>query len=186
MFRIVRHISLIACFAISMTLLLTGCSDNSLFGPKTQFYGTIKNAIEFRIKAWEPAHTEKIHTMDPGGFFSCELEGSASYIFRAWLPDGTIIAEFEARINQLSGDAPINGVNVDWCWVVGGPFYAAITPPDPSTQSLVTITITNLHPENPNLIAPTVQMYNSKVEMSRAVDAFTESARRNLPPKEVK
>lgn len=122
-----RYIKMIMLVVIAV-VGMTGCKASDLFAPKTMFYGTIKNNREYRLNVPNPANQPEVHTLDPGSYFSCELEGSREYVFRATLPDGTIYSEFTARINQLSKDATINNVKVDWTWVIGGPFMACVTP----------------------------------------------------------
>lgn len=124
---IARYIKMIMLVVIAV-VGLTGCKMKDIFAPKTQFYGTIKNNIQYRLNVPNPATQSEVHTLDPGSYFSCELEGSREYVFRATLPDGTIYSQFTARINQLSKDATINNVKVDWTWVIGGPFTACVTP----------------------------------------------------------
>ena len=130
--RIARSISSsIALVAIATLVMigLVGCSPNdNPFAPKTMFYGFEKNAVQYRLNVSDPSDQTKIWTLDPTEGFHAEVPGSSVIHSEAHLPDGTLYAVLDARINQVSNDAQVNGVNVDWCWIIGGPFMACVTP----------------------------------------------------------
>lgn len=110
---------------VTMGAVLAGCD---LFKPKDDFTGVIKNITEYRVYAWNPGNHAEVFQLDPGQYFSATLRGSEKYRFKAWLPDGTVISDFVARINQVSDDAPVNDVHVDWVWIIGGTFIASVNP----------------------------------------------------------
>ena len=175
--RIARYIALAAVIAVTVPSL-TGCRDN-YFAPKKFFYGVIKNNTQWLLYVPNPANMQDVHELGPRVYFSAELEGSREYIFRATLPDGQVYAEFRARINSLSGDARINDVNVDWAWVIGGPFMAAVTPVNPGTEAAVSVEITNFRSDK-GVEAPTVRVFQGAAEMSRALKAYDQPS----PPRE--
>lgn len=164
----------VALFATMLSL--TGCWFTK---PKTEFLGIIKNVTQYRVITWEPANTAANHVLDPNVHFGCQLTGSHEYLFKAWLEDGTVIDEFQGRINQLSKDAPINNVNMDWAWVIGGDFYACVTPINPGDSQAYSITITDYHSEIPGKTAPNVKIFRDTKSMNASMEAFvtSESAR---------
>lgn len=163
----------VAVVLFATMLSLTGCWITE---PKTQFLGIIKNVTQYRVITWEPANPAAHHLLDPNVHFGCELTGSREYLFKAWLEDGTIVAEFRGRINQLSHDAPINGVNMDWAWVIGGPFYACVTPINPGDAQSLSVTITDFHSELPGMTAPSVKMFRDTESMNASMEAFDASS----------
>lgn len=178
--RIARCITVAVLLAVGLATL-SSCRD-SLFEPKKFFYGVIKNVTQWLLYVPHPANMADVYELSPNEYFSAELEGSKVHHFEAKLPDGAVYASFDARINQLSGDAPINGVNVDWAWVIGGPFMACVTPVRDGDQYSVTV-----ESSRPDLPAPLVLMVD-RVELQRVknttdprklVETITEIARRH-------
>lgn len=157
-------------FALVLTLGLTGCAD--IFEPKKMFYGVIKNITQWLLYVPNPAKPAEVHELSPNQYFSCELEGSRVYRFEAKLPDGVTYAAFDARINNLSGDAAINGVNVDWAWVIGGPFTACVSPVDGGDLANVEVTIENFRTIDPNLDQPEVVVFRNVAAMSQALKDY--------------
>lgn len=170
-----RYISLVALVA-AFALVLTSCADKAnLFAPKKMFYGTIKNVTQWLLYVPNPANQQDVHELSPNVYFSCELEGSRVYRFEAKLPDGVTYAAFDARINQLSSDAPVNGVNVDWAWIIGGPFYYSVSPVGGGDASAHLIEITNFDSIDPTFEQPKVMGFNDVSKMSESIVAFGKS-----------
>lgn len=117
---------------IVSTVALSSCSETvkDLFSPKTDFYGVEKNATQYRLFVTDPSPEKqgKSWMLDPNNCFYTTVPGSSVIRSTASLPDGTIYAVLETRINQISNDATVNDSQVDWCWIIGGAFYACVSP----------------------------------------------------------
>lgn len=135
--NIARYISLIALVAIA-AFTSAGCSKKEVaefFGPKTDFYGVEKNVTQYQLNVTDPSNQTKVWTLNPNNCFYATVPGSSVIRSTASLPDGTIYAVLETRINQISEDATVNDSQVDWCWIIGGAFYACVTPAPGGTAS---------------------------------------------------
>lgn len=164
------HIMFRLVTLVLAVFILASCAD--LVKPKTMFYGTIKNITEWLLYVPNPADQAEVHELSPGVYFSTSLEGSRVYHFQANLPDGTVYASFDARVNNISRDATVNDVKVDWTWIIGGPFMACVTPVGGGDLSAVSVTVENFTCLDPILTRPQVQMFKDQIVMNRAMQRF--------------
>lgn len=117
--RIARYIKMIMLIVIAV-VGLTGCED--LTKPKSEFYGFVKNTSQYRLFITDPSDATKVWTRDPGAGFYALVNGSSVIHIEARLEDGTLYSSLNQRINQISKDAQVNNVDVDWCWTTDGNF----------------------------------------------------------------
>lgn len=172
--RVARYISLIVLATI-VTLSAIGCSKNDareFLGPKHWMYGVEKNIVQYRLNVTDPSNQAKSWQLDPTKCFYAEVEGSSVIRSTASLPDGTIYAVLEVRINQISGDARVNDSQVDWAWIIGGGFYASAKPLHEGDPAQIQVEITNFATAHPELVTRLTVVIITPFDMGRIKDAI--------------
>lgn len=139
--RSILHSTMLIVIGLPLILALVGCEN--MFEPKKDFLGIEKNLTQWLLYAAQPSNPNVMHEMSPGQYFQDYLEGSRVYHFEAHFPDNTSFGAFDMRINNVSGDARINDVNIDWyvAWGIGA--VACVTPVGGGDASNYSLTLEN-------------------------------------------
>jgi hypothetical protein len=144
--RIARYISTMIAVTL-VAIAVSSCGVKDIFSPKTEFYGGEGNATQWQLICPDPANVTKSYTLNPNQVFNTRLKGSFVYMFTALLPDNVVYGQFQARIDQLSDNAQLNGATVDWACIWGVGFAACVQPApgetDAEAQAKFTISIVN-------------------------------------------
>lgn len=117
-------------FILVVAVLLTaaGCIRNP-FGPKTEYYGRGYNARQYSVYVF--INGQQISDDDgdwlhqPGEYTRVvPLAGTTKHHFLVYsYPDPTLFRqEFDAAVDNESGDANLNGQRLDWAWTFGSRF----------------------------------------------------------------
>lgn len=102
-----------------MTMGASGC--DKILAPQEEFWGSVHNPGPFMLTVANPV-TGEAHRLAPGDDYEFYLRGSFQYDIKATLPDGTVYAEVNQRINSIPGDAGFDGLKMDWSWDIGHQF----------------------------------------------------------------
>ncbi len=166
-----------AFITLSAILVLTtssGCEDSN------KMHGLVMNSSQWQLVINNPGNYPEKFVLNPGGYFGSTADGSRVLHCHAELPDGTVYADFDLRINQIRNDAQINGGQFSWYWNIDGATQAIVMPIDPNRPQQYSITIENFRTGLKNVSAPNVAEMD-RTKFGRMLDDMSSSVKLARP-----